>query len=100
MYIYICLSLLRLFAIYFFLFLSTLHSVYTRDCSCMHMIIMNITCTCRYWYLTPHEHYMILPALGISAGSVTESVPHLDIAVQNPPNIFILDRCRASMGEA
>ena len=37
----------------------------------MHMIIMNVTCTCRYWYLTPHEHYMILPALCISEASVT-----------------------------
>ena len=38
---------------------------------CMHMIIMNITFTCRYWYLTPHEHYMILPALDISVTSIT-----------------------------
>ena len=33
----------------------------------MHEIIMNVTCTCTYWYLTPHEYPMILPALGISA---------------------------------
>ena len=31
MYIYICICIT--FAIYFFLFLSTLHGVYTRDCS-------------------------------------------------------------------
>ena len=31
----------------------------------MHMIIMNVTCTWRYCYLTPHEHNMILDALGI-----------------------------------
>ena len=37
---------------------------------CMHMIMMKVTCTCRYLYLTPHEHYMILPALGISAASL------------------------------
>ena len=30
--------------LYFFLFLSTLHSVYTRDCSCMSIHTMNI-CT-------------------------------------------------------
>ena len=42
MYIYICICInffARLFAIYFFLFLSTLHGVYTRDCSCILYII-------------------------------------------------------------
>ena len=32
---------------------------------------LNVTCTYRIGIIKPHEYYMILPALGISAASVT-----------------------------
>ena len=31
----------------------------------------HLNVTCKFWYLIPHEYYMILPALGISVASFT-----------------------------
>ena len=42
MYNFLCSNSL----LYFFLFLSTLHSVYTRDCSCVCACVCMCACAC------------------------------------------------------
>ena len=46
--------------LYFFLFLSTLHSVYTRDCSCtcIHVAYMYTTYSIHVVYMCIHVVYM------------------------------------------